>query len=57
MIEKRQRWYSLDHHVSYFESHCRPHSWNKRFRFLMIRTQAKQQQKGSVQLDLFVPYE
>lgn len=27
------------------------------FSFLMIRTPAKKQRKGSVQLDLFVPYE
>ena len=31
--------------------------WNRRFRFLFIRTLAKRQQKGPIQLDLFLPYE
>lgn len=41
----------------YFESQWKPKSWPRRCRFVMIRTLAKKQQKGPVQLDLFVPYE
>jgi hypothetical protein len=56
-IENRQRWYRMNHDVSYFESQWKPKSWPRRYRFLMIRTKAKKQQKGPVQLDLFEPYE
>jgi hypothetical protein len=57
MIEGRQRWYSINSDVSYFETEWKPKSWPRRCRFLMIRTLAKKQQKGPVQLDLFEPYE
>ena len=55
-IERRQRWYSIDADLSFFESQWKPKSWPRRCRFLMIRTKAKEQQKGPVQLDLFKPY-
>ena len=35
----------------------KPQCWENRFRFLVIRTKTKQQQKLPVQLDLFEPYE
>lgn len=57
MIEQRRRWRSLDAETSYFESSWKPQSWDQRFRFVFIRTQSKKQQKGPLQLDLFVPYE
>ena len=57
MIEGRQRWYAIDGEVSYFETEWKPKCWPRRCRFLMIRTLAKKQQKGPVQLDLFEPYE
>jgi hypothetical protein len=57
MIEKRKRWHNINGEVSYFESHWKPKSWPRRCRFVMVRTLAKKQQKGPVQLDLFVPYE
>jgi len=57
MIEQRRRWRYLDAETSYFESHWKPKCWNRRFRFLFIRTCTKKQQKGPVQLDLFIPYE
>lgn len=57
MIEQRRRWRSLDAETSYFESSWKPQSWDHRFRFVFIRTQSKKQQKGPLQLDLFVPYE
>ena len=43
--------------MSYFEESWKPQSWKRRFRFLFIRTLAKRQQKGPIQLDLFVPHE
>jgi len=57
MIERRQRWSAIDDELSYFETDWKPKSWPRRCRFLMIRTRAKQQQKGPVQLDLFEPYQ
>ena len=57
IIERRQHWYVVNAEVSYFEAEWKPKSWPRRCRFLMIRTHTKKQQKGPVQLDLFVPYE
>ena len=57
MIERRQRWSAIDDELSYFETDWKPKSWPRRCRFVMIRTRAKQQQKGPVQLDLFEPYQ
>ena len=57
MIEQRRRWRSLDAETSYFESSWKPQRWDHRFRFVFIRTRSKKQQKGPLQLDLFVPYE
>lgn len=57
LIEGRQRWFAIDEDLSYFETKWKPKSWPRRCRFLMIRTRAKVQQKGPVQLDLFEPYE
>ena len=57
MIEQRRRWRCLDAETSYFESSWKPQRWDDRFRFVFIRTRSKKQQKGPIQLDLFVPYE
>jgi len=57
MIELRRRWHRLDSEAGYFESNWKPQCWDTRFRFIFIRTKTKKQQKGPVQLDLFVPYE
>jgi hypothetical protein len=56
-IEGRKRWRRLGGDASYFEESWKPKVWNRRFRFLFIRTLAKRQQKGPIQLDLFLPYE
>ena len=57
MIEKRKRWRRIRDGVSYFEADWKPNKWDRRFRFCVIRTRAKRQQKGPVQLDLYEPYE
>ncbi|MCH8215681.1 MAG: IS1380 family transposase [Planctomycetes bacterium] len=57
MIEQRRRWHTLDADTSYFEAAWKPQCWDKRFRFVFIRTRTQRQQKGPIQLDLFVPYE
>ena len=57
MIEQRRRWRRFNAESSYFEAAWKPQCWDSRFRFIFIRTKTKKQQKGPVQLDLFVPYD
>ena len=57
MIQGRKRWHLFNLDWSYFESDWKPKKWHSRYRFIFIRTRAKKQRKGPVQLDLFVPYE
>lgn len=58
MIQGRKRWRRVDSEVTYFESRWKPKKWDQRFRFLFIRSEVKRRQdKGPVQLDLFIPYE
>jgi hypothetical protein len=45
IIEQRRRWRPLDVDTWYFETSWKPQCWDKRFRFLFIRTRAKKQQK------------
>ena len=55
-IEGRKHWRRLDGEVSYFETTWKPKCWDRSFRFVFVRTRAKKQHKGPVQLDLFLPY-
>jgi hypothetical protein len=57
IIEQRQWWWLLNRDTSYFELSWKPDCWKKRFRFLVIRSRTKQQHKGPIQLDLFVPHD
>jgi len=57
MIEARQRWCPVSQDVSCFEDEWKPQAWDRKFRFLFIRTRACRQNKQPVQLDLFVPHE
>ncbi|TET54681.1 MAG: IS1380 family transposase, partial [Anaerolineales bacterium] len=57
MIETRRRWRSFDANRSFFESHWRPKSWTRSYRFVFIRKRVARQRKGPLQLDLFVPHE
>jgi hypothetical protein len=57
MIDQRKDWSILDEDTSYFQSLWKPKCWMGNHRFLLVRTRAKQQIKGAIQLDLFVPYE
>lgn len=56
-IEARVRWRQLDAERAFFESPWKPKSWDRRHRFLFIRTRNRLQSKEPVQLDLFVPHE
>lgn len=57
MIEQRRRWRRVDTETHCFETAWKPQCWDRRFRFVFIRTRSKKQQKGPIQLDLFEPYE
>jgi hypothetical protein len=57
LIENRKRWRRLNRQWSFFETNWKPSSWNDRYRFVFIRSQNRQQAKGAIQLDLFIPYE
>jgi hypothetical protein len=57
LIEARRRWKRYNGDVSFFESDWKPDCWDRRHRFIFVRTRAKKQQKEPVQLDLFIPYE
>jgi hypothetical protein len=57
IIATRQRWCPMSESSAYFELLWKPKSWEHPRRFLFIRTQARQQRKEPVQLDLFTPYE
>lgn len=56
-IEQRQRWQRVDGESDSFERNWKPKSWQHPRRFLFIRTLARKQHKGPVQLDLFIPHE
>lgn len=56
-IEQRRRWSRINDQVSYFEDDWKPKAWDRRFRFLFIRTRAVRQYKEPIQLDLFIPHE
>ena len=56
-IEARRWWRRLDASVDYFERRWKPKCWNRKYRFVFVRQESKKQQKGPVQLDLFIPYE
>ena len=57
IIEQCPSWSALDDATSYFERSWKPQCWKRAYRFLFVRTKAKQQHKGPIQLDLFVPHE
>ena len=57
LVENRKRWRRLNRQWSFFESNWKPSSWNDRYRFVFVRSQHRQQYKGAVQLDLFIPYQ
>ena len=55
-IEKRRLWHPLNTRAAYFELRWKPKSWDRRCRFLVVRTRQRQRSKEPIQLDLFVPY-
>ena len=60
MIEQRKRWSRIpggEREQSAFERKWKPKSWDRKARFLFVRTETPTQRKGPLQLDLFEPVE
>jgi len=59
VIEDRKRWSKAKNGkgktIGYFEKNWKPDSWDRKGRFLFIRTTKKKQRKSPIQLDLFEP--
>jgi hypothetical protein len=58
-IEARKRWQAVPGRPDrgHFEQRWKPDSWERRARFIFIRTHEPKQRKGPLQLDLFEPVE
>ncbi len=56
LIEARHRWRRFNDTLAFFETAWKPKCWDARYRFLFIRQTVRCQQKGPVQLDLFLPH-
>jgi hypothetical protein len=57
MVEARKRWRRAGDGVGYFQRQWKPKRWDRRFRFIFVRTRVRLQHKEPVQLNLFIPYE
>ena len=55
-LEQEQRWSKVDSAYSTTEIDWKPKSWTKTFRIVGVQRKELVQQKGVVQLDLFIPY-
>ena len=56
-VEGRKRWRHLDQRCNFFEMRWKPNSWQRKQRFVFIRTRNRKQHKEPLQLDMFIPYE
>jgi len=56
-VEAQQNWHSLTEDRAYFECDWKAKCWEKKQRFIFIKTRVKKQDKKPIQLDLFEPYE
>jgi hypothetical protein len=57
IVEGRKRWRHLDQRCNFFEMRWKPDSWQRKQRFIFIRTCNRKQHKAPLQLDMFIPYE
>jgi hypothetical protein len=55
LIEVERGWQRIDEDWDFAESTWKPKRWPEYFRFLLLRQRKRQQIKGPLQLDLFVP--
>jgi hypothetical protein len=56
-IEGRKRWRRVDNEFSGFDQKWKADCWPAKRRFVFIKKRVKKQQKGPIQLDLFIPHE
>ncbi|MDB4491851.1 transposase, partial [bacterium] len=57
VVESRKRWRRVDKEFSGFDRNWKADSWPKERRFIFVKKKVKKQQKGPIQLDLFVRHE
>ena len=57
IVEGRKRWRHVDPRCHFFEMQWKPNSWQRKQRFVFIRTRNRKQHKEPLQLDMFIPYE
>lgn len=55
IVERRERWHTIDERWSYFEFEWKPKKWENKYCLLCLRQRRAEQQKGPLQLDLFEP--
>jgi hypothetical protein len=56
LIEARRQWWEVGNEMSAFAMWWKPECWDREHRFVLVRTRVKEQTKGPVQLDLFLPH-
>jgi hypothetical protein len=56
LIEARRQWWEVGSEMAAFQTWWKPECWEREQRFVLVRTRVKEQSKGPVQLDLFVPH-
>jgi len=57
IVEGSKRWRHLDQRRNFFEMQWKSNSWQRKQRFVFIRTRNRKQHKEPLQLDMFIPYE
>ncbi len=59
LVQERRVWWpaTAEGKLRFFQQEWKPQCWSKKFRFIFIRRECLGQQKGPIQLDLFVPQE
>jgi hypothetical protein len=56
LIEVQRQWWDVGKELTAFQTWWKPECWDRECRFVLVRTRVKEQVKGPVQLDLFVPH-
>lgn len=57
MLETCKDWSRITHRLDFFEATWKPKSWSRFDRFIFVRKRVHKQQKGPIQLDLFIPHQ
>jgi hypothetical protein len=59
LVQERRVWWpaTVDGKLRFFQKLWKPHCWKAQYRFLFIRQEVALQQKGPIQLDMFLPHQ